>query len=454
MTDPPYDDERALRAVLGTLLADEPPTSSTVSDDVARGRAHRARRRARAGGGVALVAVVALVVGLVGPLRVLDRSTPAPLGSASPSPTLTGTQVAVADYLASIGWPLSSTRVSVRPDDGAILATTYAVHSAADPGMTALLSVQSFDSPPSRDLVLPAVSGSRFGSALQRCGDACTRVSVTTPDCVSGSMTCDPAEASAWVARPTTGFEVGALIVERTWPDGTQLEAIVSTRHCSTCATSTPLPADQLVGATTSFLPRADRVLDLVGKPTLRDRPTTGSASFEADPAPNPYYVVRDVDPSWAKDALAALTTYTTGRGALVVGEDDRTARLDVLRGGQRAWLQLASATTTSDAPECLGLPNCTVLQPWTAGRGGAMQVAVTETTVPASTVSTAMRGPSYQVLVRAGHNLLRLDEGTTFPTLFDGQRPGYVLTWQQVAAAADRLRVPGATPVPSGSPS
>jgi hypothetical protein len=91
------------------------------------------------------------------------------------------------------------------------------------------------------------------------------------------------------------------------------------------------------------------------------------------------------------------------------------------------------------------------VLQPWTSARGGTVQVAVTETTVPPGTTSTALRGPSYQLLIRRGDRLVRLDEGTTFPTLFDGQRPGFVLTWQQLLAAGAEVRFPS-EPSPSSS--
>jgi len=457
MTDPTYDDERTLRTALGALLTDEPPTFSTVSDDVARGRALRSRRRARVGGGVALVAVVALVVGVVGPLRSLDRSTPAPLGSAAPSPGITGPQVAVADYLASQGWPVTSTTVTINTDDASISSATYAVHSSTTAGMTARLIVRSYDTAPALASSTAATDGFRLGSALQRCGAACGFATLLQGSCVSAAAECKDAEVYAWVQKSTGPFSMGDLILERRWTDGTQLEAVVSTRSCSSCApTPTPSGVDPLIGTIPSFLPVSDarQVLELTGKPALRDQPAPSQSTFIADPSPNPYYTAHNVDPLWVKDSLAALTTYTTGQGALGVGEDDRTARLDVLRGDERAWLQLAFATTTPDAPECLGLPHCTVVRPWAPARGGSVEVAVTETTVPPNTSSTALRGPSYRVLVRSGSNLLRLDEGTTFPTLLNGQRPGYVLSWRQVATAADLLTVPGATSAPSGSPS
>ena len=457
MTDPTNDDERALRAALGTLLVDEPPTVSTVTDDVARGRAYRSRRRARAGGGIALLAVVALVVGLVGPLRVLDRSTPAPFGSASPSPTLTGTQTAVADYLASLGWQVTGTSVTIVPENGAVDAAAYAVRSAATPSRSALLTVQSYGTPPPSDFVEPESSGSRFGSALQRCGNACSEVSMMSASCVSGSAVCLVSEVSSTVSGATGDFAPGTLIVERVWSDGTQLEAVATPPSCasspSASTDSCASAADS--GTIGSFLPSfaVRRVLDLTGKPVLRDQPTPSTATFNADPAPNPYYVAHNVDPLWVKDSLDSLTTSTAAYGAAVIGRDDRTAQLDMLRGDERAWLQLAYATTTPDSPECLGLPNCTVVRPWAPTGSGSVEVAVTETTVAPGTVSTALRGPSYQVLLRSGTNLLRLDEGTTFPTLFNGQRPGYVLSWRQVATAAELLAVPGSpTPTPAAS--
>ena len=130
------------------------------------------------------------------------------------------------------------------------------------------------------------------------------------------------------------------------------------------------------------------------------------------------------------------MTTYATGQGVAVIGEDDRTARLDVLRGDERAWLQLAYATTTPDAPECLGLPNCTVLRPWAPARGGSVEVAVTETTVPPNTISTALRGPG----PGTGQVFLAHNEAT----LFLGVRcpDGFFLPGSGDAAAGDHLEI------------
>ena len=457
MTDPTHDDERALRAALGTLLADEPPPVSTVADDVARGRAYRSRRRARAGGGIALLAVVALVVGLVGPLRALDRSTPAPLGSASPSPSMTGSQTAVADYLASLGWQVSGTSVTIVPENGAVDAAAYAVHSTATPPRTALLTVQAYGTPPASDFVEPESSGSRFGTALQRCGSACSQVSSMAASCIAGSAVCLTSEVSSTVSSATADFAAGTLIVDRVWSDGTQLEAVATPPSCSSSRSASPTPCASATdaGASGSFLSTfaVGRVLDLTGKPALLAQPTPNQTTFTAGPGPNPYFVIHAADPAWVSEQLTALTTAVAARGVTVSGRDNRNAILSIERGKLIASLWLIYASTTTDSPECLGLTNCTVLQPWTTARGGAAEIAVTKT-IPPNTNSSAFRGPSYQVLVRSGHRLVRLNEGTSFGSYAPGQTPGFVLTWQEAAALADLLTFPGASITPSASPS
>jgi hypothetical protein len=250
------------------------------------------------------------------------------------------------------------------------------------------------------------------------------------------------------VGRGAPHLLAGSRVVLRTYMDGTELDGVATPAQCTRCdgaslGTASILSVQQLMS-----------VLDLTGKPALRTQPAPSQSTFIADPSPNPYFTAHSVDPVWVTDSLDALTTFTTGQGADVVGEDRRTGRLDIQRGDERAWLQLTYGTTAPDAPPCLGLPNCTVVRPWAPASDGSVEVAVTETTVPPNTISMALRGPSYQVLVKRGTNLLRVDEGTTFPTLLNGQRQGYVLSWRQVASAAELLEVSGATPMPPASPS
>ena len=63
------DEGRDVRAAFGTLLADEPTSPWSASDDVTRGRALQRRRRTRAGAGVGLAAAVVMVFGVFGPWR-------------------------------------------------------------------------------------------------------------------------------------------------------------------------------------------------------------------------------------------------------------------------------------------------------------------------------------------------------------------------------------------------
>jgi hypothetical protein len=446
MTDPAFDEERELRSALGTLLADEPSPRWMVTDDVARGRSHLARRRARLGGGIALVAVLALVVGLVGPWRSANDANPAPLGSASPSPVPSGAQQAVADYLASIGWPVTATKVTISVEDGSIASTTYSVRSAKSPALSATLVVNEYDTKPPAEL--SPVARARPGSAMALCLPGSCVATSSLVGCTGASPDC-ATDVLGVITKEVQGFPPGTMILDLSYVDGTELEGVASPSACASCAAPRPDGRAFL----TSYQLR--KVLDLTGKPVLREGPrpvpSTSVSSTTVEAVPNPFYVGHSPDRTWAAGVLGSLSSYVQQQGATAepVGTDGLSVQIS--RGHQRAWLQVGYATTTADAPECLGLPQCTVLQPWMPARGGTVEVALTETTIAPGT-SNAMRGPSYQLLVRSGRRLVRLDEGTTFGTLLNGDVQGFVLSADQLVGAAARLTFPSASPSPSAS--
>jgi hypothetical protein len=445
MTDPSFDEERELRSALGTLLADEPAPQWVVADDVARGRTHLARRRARLGGGIALVAVLALVVGLVGPWRTADDANPLPLGSATPTSVPSDASAAVADYLASIGWPVTSTNVTMNVDDGAVTATTYAVREATSSNVTASLVVHAWSS--SRQAALSPTGRGRVGSLLWECLPSTCTVTSSLVGCTGGDPNCFTEEFGVFT-RPSGPVAAGTVVLEHTYVDGTQLEGAASPAVCQRCQSlvlMTPFITTQ----------QLSHVLELTGKPALRDAPTpipsTVLPTVNAE-TPNPYYVAHNPDRAWARDVLDAASTYVAQQGATASGPGSDGLSLGLARGNERAWLEVGYATTTTDAPECLGKPNCTVLQPWTSARGGTVDVALTRMTLPPNVSCAALCGPSYQLLVRSGHRLVRLEEGTTFGTLLNGDVQGFVLSADQLLRAADLLSFPPPSPTPSAS--
>jgi hypothetical protein len=271
------------------------------------------------------------------------------------------------------------------------------------------------------------------------CGGTCPQVHVTAVDCATGSC---PSEAFAVVTQPLPANSVGDVDVERTWRDGTRLEAVAVAAQCAPCR-----PDGSSPGADASWISveQIGRVLDLLGKPPLRSRQIAGT------------FMLDDVNPfdrlatprDWLDEQILVLAS-SFRDASVTVGPPDNGAML-VRSGDTMATVSLSLRGTTRDAPECLSLPNCKVVQGWTTQPNGTTQVAVTQSWSVG--LSTAIRGPSYEVLVRQGARMVMVTEDTTFPTLLVGQKIGLVVDREHLAAAALAVRFP-ASPAPSPSAS
>lgn len=220
MAELPDDEGRDLRAALGTLLSDEPSQPWSVQDDVRRGQALRTRRRARALGAVGVVAALALVAAVVGPLRPggtqrFAAAGPPQVQGLDPEWLRSLSQAFTDSVGLAIDWSDASVRVSTSGGLAADVVLTDPAYAVSD-GTTGT------PAPAGRALVSWSPVGGT-GRVLAQCTPpACSRTTSDFPGYT------EVAGVWAWDAQQ----DERTAVVDRTYDDGGTLEiAVVPLRH-------------------------------------------------------------------------------------------------------------------------------------------------------------------------------------------------------------------------------
>lgn len=275
MTDPSLDDERVVRAALGTLLVDEPTPTWSVADDVERGRRRQGLRRARLGVGVGLAAVAAVAAAVVVPMTGHEpHLTPAPISSESrPSELIPMREIGA--YVGDRGWTVVGTSAASAPD-GSMVGVALTLRATSGEPRTSTLVIHRFASPPPRNSY---VSGGGFrppwmreGGLLAACGTACT-VHYEIDAGICFHLEACPADYSS-VVQPvvTSRLQGGSVIFVRTWPTDAEVDAMstppLAIGSPAPVPTMSPAPYREVVPASGAFtLSQLRDIVDLLGEP-------------------------------------------------------------------------------------------------------------------------------------------------------------------------------------------
>ena len=247
------DEGRDVRAAFGTLLADEPASPWSASDDVARGRALQRRRRTRAGAGIGLVAAAVLVFGVFGPLR------PQPTVVVPPAYQPPAVQGVDAAWLAALdrsftafnGPVVDWSRSTVAPTAGGGFSLDLTLVGATVTAGGEDFTIE-YPEPPGPPVARAFVTWKPAG------GEGPVLASCAAPTCVRSDRGISPGFAEQGGRWDGDGAQLaGTFVVDRTYDDGAALE-IASSPHPDA------VPA---VGAVMNY-GGIQYVLDRVGRPS------------------------------------------------------------------------------------------------------------------------------------------------------------------------------------------
>lgn len=329
------DEGRDVRAAFGTLLADEPASPWSASDDVTRGRALQRRRRTRAGAGIGLVAAVVMVFGVFGPWR------PKPVVVVPPAYQPPAVQGVDADWLAALdrsftafnGPVVDWSRSTVTPTAGGgfLLDLTLV-------GATVVTGGEDFTieyaEPPGPPVARTFVSWKPAG------GEGPVLASCAAPECVRSESSVSPGFTNEGARWDADGAQVaGTFVVDQTYTDGAMLELA-----------SSPVDGSGDGWATLNF-GGITYVLDRVGRPGE-------SSPIEGDDA------VAQVLESlgWTVDGVTVQrvpvgqpTETTWGASQPGMYDTTNTGRITVRTWDERSWEAAVNPTSviagcTSDA--------------------------------------------------------------------------------------------------------
>ena len=368
MTDDPYADPE-LRAALGALIVDEPPAPSVV-DDVARGRALRHRRRARAGAVAGLAAVVLGVVAVGAALRPVAPVEPA-AGEASSASAASASELAdrVRPVLASMGWTVLGAE-SAAADGRSEIHLTIA--QTGSPEVTSALWI--LGSSPDATLTVPYLAGCTDESCP---GDR----QMTIADGITATSGYEEQGATSWSLDPPGR---GARMLDRAYGTGSLVEVVAVPRRSAPPAVS----ASPSLGSGSAASPATEPSFDPeailpLPAPLLTFRQlsrviTALGDPFAARPGPQPVPTTLDATVPPCTDADVKLTP--------AIGSDGTTSTFSMIvevhaRNPQVRCTVAGTPTIELRGSDGRTLP-FTVLEP---GPAAASRVLVTQDTTPAA---------------------------------------------------------------------
>lgn len=358
-----FDEGRDVRAAFGTLLADEPTSPWSVSDDVARGRALQRRRRTRAGAGIGLVAAAVMVFGVFGPWR------PKPAAVAPPASSSVELEQQVTDVLADLGWETDGVaRVSNEP--GSPEVRVWTAHRAdGDAGLKAKLALRTWD----ESSWSAGADGINDGSVIAQCDDTtCMALARRAASCAKDSVCWS--ESSALLTQPIDGAESGSYVLYRSDESGMQaVEVVVGPEQCPEVCPGDPYTAFLTEGEAARVVERVQTLL--VAPPTPSPAPTpsltprpTGIAAvtqvlegfgFRVNTAQefsgrDGWYFDVDVDPTADNPVDAVLTLAFFSDDGVAVGSERVAVVGSVMNGcDEKACERVDSITVPCPSNDC-----------------------------------------------------------------------------------------------------